>query len=246
MEIAHTSAAKQTKPVRIVYLDQNKWIELARAAKHPTEYPDIRELLEAISHEVGAGRLILPLSFANLYETHKINDPKRRDDLASIQATLSRGLVFRGRHKRLQEEISKVFRNAFGLPPVALEENWFLSDIFFESVAECTDERLGCAISNNLITAIRRNPARFLYDFWVNESDERRPGVSRFSAGSEQLRLRIENRRSLHQAEPLSMRRKIYSALLLIDEIELILGFARKAGIPLTTVGELGGQLLDE
>ncbi len=61
----------------VVYLDQNKWIELARAVKHPTDYPAQHALFVAIVREVDAGRLILPLTAANIYETHKINDPQR-------------------------------------------------------------------------------------------------------------------------------------------------------------------------
>ncbi len=41
--------------VRIVYLDQNKWIDLARAVKDPAEKPEVRATLEFLCAEAEAG-----------------------------------------------------------------------------------------------------------------------------------------------------------------------------------------------
>jgi hypothetical protein len=113
--------------VRIVYLDQNKWIELARAAKHPAQHPDLQPLLDRVVKEVSACHLALPLTSTNIYETFKIKDPERREYLARLQAALSGGLVFRGRYRRLQAEIADVVRRASGLAPDTREPLW----IFF-------------------------------------------------------------------------------------------------------------------
>jgi hypothetical protein len=216
--------------MRIVYLDQNKWIDLARAAKRPADYPDLWHLLEAISPEISACRLILPLSFSNVYEARKINDPEQRHDLAFLQAAFSRGFVFRSRRKCLQEEISKVFHDCSGKQSKSLKRDWFLTDNFCDWVVEYTDKQY--EISNRVITAIRQNPSKYLYEFLATAPDEERHNsVKKFSAGSEYLRLRIEERRSRDQNESLSMRRKIYSALMLIEEIDLILRLAREVGI---------------
>jgi hypothetical protein len=98
-------AVRRIGIVRIVYLDQNKWIDLARAAKYPAENSETRAILELLCAEAAAGRAVLPLTATNIYETHKINDPERRFDLAYTLATLSAGRVFRGRHKRLEVEV---------------------------------------------------------------------------------------------------------------------------------------------
>jgi hypothetical protein len=45
--------------------------------------------------ESNAGRLLVPLTATNLYETHKIDIQERREHLAWVQATLSQGMVFR-------------------------------------------------------------------------------------------------------------------------------------------------------
>ncbi len=227
--------------MKIVYLDQNKWIELARAVKHPVLYPDLRGLLEALACEVGAGRLAVPLSSTNLYETYKIRDAKRRQELARVQAALSRGLVFRGRYRRLEEEVSDVLRAAYGLPAVDRTPTWFLSDVFFEATAEIGDPRLGVAVSDTFIQAIRHRPALCLYDYLVSGSEaEREATVRQFSEGSAQLKKRIEGRRDRHRESPISERRRIYGAILLIEEMDLIFSFATKAGIPWKTPRDLG------
>jgi hypothetical protein len=58
---------------KIVYLDQNKWIALAKAAKNPDEKSEVRSALEFLVNERKAGRVLLPLTATNVYETHKIN-----------------------------------------------------------------------------------------------------------------------------------------------------------------------------
>jgi hypothetical protein len=228
--------------VRIVYLDQNKWVELARAAKYPTKFSEVHSLLTAVIDAVCEGRLALPLTSTILYETHKINNPERREIIARLQAALSGGLVFRGRHKRLQAEISDVARSASGFAPIPRDPFWFLSEIFFESVAEYSDPRMP-TISDRVLSYIRSRPAGCLYDYLVNTPESVRTfAVRQFSEGSNQLRQRIEHRRTRHAQESLAMRRRIYSALLMLDEIHLILAFARSAGVPWTDVSDIGSS----
>jgi hypothetical protein len=124
---------------KIVYLDQNKWIDLARAVKDPDGYSEHYLVLEKLVEGAKAGRLIVPLTQTNIYETRKISDPKRRHDLVFTQATLSQGRVFRGRHKRLEVETIDVMRRAYGLGPLPRAPDWFLSKIFFEATVEWKD-----------------------------------------------------------------------------------------------------------
>ncbi len=119
--------------MRIVYLDQNQWVKLARAWKYPSGNAELRKLGAQIEHAVLDGKLCLPLTAANVYETYKINRPERRQDLALVQSKLSQGKVFVGRHKRLASEISSVVRAIYGLPFEDREEHWCLSNLFFEA-----------------------------------------------------------------------------------------------------------------
>ena len=140
-------------------------------------------------------------------------------------------MVFRGRHRRLEVEIVDLLRARYGLSPVPREPRWFLSDVFFELTAEIGDSRLPQA-SERVLAAIRKEPARFMYDDLANTPDGiRMAAVARFSEGSENLRRSIEARRAPNANESLSMRRKISSANLMIYELDLILSFVRKAGL---------------
>ena len=48
--------------MQILYLDQNKWIELARAVKSPDDFPAQYAVLEALVKEANADRLLVPLT----------------------------------------------------------------------------------------------------------------------------------------------------------------------------------------
>jgi len=229
--------------MRIIYLDQNKWIDLARAAKSPTEFPDLYALLVSLARDVEAGRLVLPLSSTTIYETHKINDPDRRRHLAFVQATLSRGRVFCGRHRRLVAEVTDVLADAYGLAREVRPETWFLSDLFLEAFADYDDPRVGLTISPQLIEAMQNAPHSFLFDYLGYSSDtDRTAAVAEFSTGSQTLLKRMETRRTALLSEKLPMRRRIYGAMLLFEEIERVLTIAQQMGIACATVSELGSS----
>lgn len=227
--------------MRIVYLDQNQWIKLARALKKPRHYPELASLAAAVEEAATLGKLYLPLTAANIYETYKINDPGRRTDLATIQCRMSQGRVFVGRHKRLTREIAAVVRAIYGQSEDAVEERWFLSNIFFEAFAAHDDERLPTQIPSTVLTAIGIAPAFALFDFLTNSPEDiRRLAVKQWSDGSVQLGQRIEQRRRMLAKESMSMRRRAYSAHLMIDELEVILRFACAAGADWRAVKDIG------
>jgi hypothetical protein len=218
--------------VKILYLDQNKWIELARAVKSPDDFPGQYAVLSTLVKEVNAGHLVVPLTLTNLYETHKIGSPQRREHLAWVQSTLSQGMVFRGRHKRLEVEIIDHLRTQYGLGPLVREPRWFLSNVFFESAAEIGDNRIPQP-SERALAAIRRNPPRFMFEYLTGlPEDVRAMAVAKFSEGSEKLRQAIEDKRARDASETTSMRRKLSGARLMINELDLVLLFIRMAGLP--------------
>lgn len=218
--------------MKILYLDQNKWIELAQGQKSATDFPAQREVLALLVDEANAGRLVIPLTATNLYETQKINIQERREHLAWVQSTLSQGTVFRGRHKRLEIEIVDHLRAGSGLEPLPRDPHWFLSNVFFECTAEIGDTRIPQA-SERVLEIIRSNPPRFMFEYLIGlPEDIRIASVSKFSEGSEKLRQAIEERRLRDASENVSMRRKLSSARLMINELDLVLSFIRMAELP--------------
>lgn len=225
----------------ICYLDQNKWIALAKALKLPKEYPAERDLLDMLVVEVKAGRLLLPLSFTNIYETRKITSVARRRHLAWAQASLSQGIVLSGRHRRLEAEVEDAARLVCGWPKIDRTPHWFLSTHYIEAVADLTDARLADEFASPNLGHCIGPPSHALYQYLVSESDaERTASVRRFSSGSDELRQRIEKRRARWVNESTSMRRRAYSALLMIEEIDAINKAIRRAGVPWNSVGDIG------
>ena len=225
--------------MKIDYLDQNKWIDLARAAKSPDQERDLHALLVSLCRDVEQGRLLLPLSSTTIYETHKINNPERRRHLASVQAALSGGVVFRGRNRRLDAEISDVLADAYGLPREDRAPMWFLSNIFPEAFAESDNPSTGLKISARLLKMMQSDPTAFLVDFLSSEIN-RAAAVAKLSAGSKRLLERIEARRTAQIGETLAMRRRIYAATLLIEEIDRVLSIAARMGLKFANAAELG------
>jgi hypothetical protein len=217
----------------IIYLDQNKWVDVARAVKYPNKYPEHRAVLETLVKEAESGRIIVPLTQTNIYETHKINSTERRFDLADTQARLSQGKVFCGRRRRLEIEVIDVMRAAYGLESLPWADHWFLSDVFFEATLDWDDQRLGGIVSSRVFEAMKQNPPKFLFDYLMNTTDEvRTTAAKNFTEGSEKLKQLIEERRKRDAGKSLSMRRRIYSATLAANELDVILGFAKNAGLP--------------
>jgi hypothetical protein len=218
---------------KIVYLDQNKWIDLARAVKYPDEKPEMRAVLEWLIGELKAGRVVIPLTATNIFETHKINIVERRLDLAHIQATMSSGLVFRGRYKRLEIELVDVIRAAYALSKLEREKNWFLSNVFFESFLEWGDPRFGDAVSKPVLDLIRGRPLSMLFDFLIAQPEDiRRTSVAQFTQGSNELAERIEARRKRDRGESKETRRNLQNAMLMCNELDHILACVTLAGVP--------------
>lgn len=229
----------------VVYLDQNKWIDLARAATAPADHPELRTILERLCSKVAAGEIILPLTSSNIFETHKINRQDQRLHLAYTQVTLSESKVFRGYRRRLEIEIGRVLSELYGLAKSEPEPLWFLSNIFFEAIAEVGDPRLGLETSPKALAWIKDHPKEALFQYLMETPEiVRKEAVRQFTEGCEDLRARIEDRRAHHRTESLSMRRRLYSAIMAIDQQDVIISIAEGLGLPWTSLMDRGGATL--
>lgn len=230
---------------RILYLDQNAWVALARAAWDKTEYPREHAALARVIDAIKAHKLIVPLTFTNLYETMKINDPVRRANMARTQAVISSGRVFRGRRRILGDTLSAYLASQFGLPYPAPAEHWFLSDLWCESIADYSSGAFGPDLSQRVVDLIRANPAELLFDYLALSDEEvRREGVRRYSASSAELLANIEARRLAAAGETLALRRRAYGARLILDEIDFILATGRRLGLNWSDVRDIGSSLV--
>lgn len=229
----------------ILYLDQNAWVSLARGAWDKASYPQDHARLVRVIEEIKRDSLIVPLSFANVYETSKINDPIRRMNMARTQVTISRGRVFRGRRRILGETLAAYLADKFAIPRAPPGVHWFLSDLWFEAVADYSSATFGFALSDAALDYMRSDPAGMLFDYLTaSDEDVRLEGVRRFSASSTDLVTSIEARRAIAASETLALRKRAYGARLMIDELDFILATGRSLGLDWNDVRDIGSSLV--
>ena len=77
----------------IVYLDQNKWVDLSRAALGLIDAQDVYKVYESLQSLSDQGFVHFPLSLAHYTETHWPQNENRRRRLASVMWNLSRGFA---------------------------------------------------------------------------------------------------------------------------------------------------------
>jgi hypothetical protein len=230
---------------RIVYFDQNVWVTLAKGSWDKERYPTEHEALTKVVEFVESGSITAPLTFANIYETFKINVPARRTNMALTQSLISGGKVFRGRRRIFSETLTAYLAKKSAMARPYSTQNWFLSDLWFEAAEEYSMELYGFKISDSVINFIRQDPGRALFDYLANSNEKvRLDAVRRYSADSADLIARIESRRSLVVGEPLALRKRIYSARLIIDELDFIFATAQGLGLSWSTVGDIGSSLI--
>lgn len=207
--------------VEIIALDQKIWIEIAIAWKTQDKSLDQALKFKKLVNLVSSGRAKFPLTFSNIYETFKVSDYNRRRDLAYVQSVLSRGLFFVGRHQQRQAEIEDFLRGQFKLPLCERDDSWYLSQKFWETVipTQCLIEDI--QISEDVATFVGENPSHALFSYLTGtDEDRRRAAVQKFSAGMTEILRSIQIRREKVQDFSLSMRRKILSAIMFLENQE--------------------------
>lgn len=99
--------------MKIVYLDQNKWIELSREA-HGLD-PSHRHVgvLSAVREAAEQGVACFPLSMGHYKETYAHSDPARRLRLASFMLSVSRNETLAPIEAIVEGEIEEALSRAF-------------------------------------------------------------------------------------------------------------------------------------
>jgi hypothetical protein len=180
----------------ILYLDQNKWIDIARGVNDPDRHPEFYKIVKLLVSKAKARKIIVPLTFTNIYETFKIRNVRRRNQLAWVQATLSHGRFFRGRHHLLKQQIVSYLSSFFGLSSSFNDANWFLTNLFFETVRDYDPVVFELDIKEETLNVMRKESQRAFYSYIVDSTDDERASAVRFfSKSSQELISRIEERR---------------------------------------------------
>ncbi|MGX5653243.1 hypothetical protein ACWKWC_00520 [Geodermatophilus nigrescens] len=99
-----------------VYLDQNKWVDLARAATGHSEGVRFRDALEICRATAASGTVSFPLDLYRYWETAKRGDDVSRNRLVDVMLELSRGHTLALPFPILNEEIDRALHRRFARP----------------------------------------------------------------------------------------------------------------------------------
>jgi hypothetical protein len=203
----------------IVYLDQNKWIDLARVHAGTETSSPIADLYPELIGAVRSEKVLFPLSASHVLETSKQNDPVKRGYLAETQAELSRDFVYRSRAGRLEVEVRMALHRLFDIKPPELPPNWAIAPGFLQAF-EPMDALIAPASEVERLARINAymDPARQYVDYMKNQDDAtRRAAHVKLAAGATELVSRIEARRARLAGDSVDLRRRAYAVELFME-----------------------------
>lgn len=108
-----------------VYLDQNKWIDLARAATGRPEGAGFVEALAAARSAVAAGTAVFPLDLYRYWETSKRRRDRSRNDVVDVMRELSQQQTMALPLGILDMELDAALQRRFGRPELVRQQTIF-------------------------------------------------------------------------------------------------------------------------
>lgn len=104
--------------MKIIYLDQNKWIDVAKAFHGRAVDPDLRAAFVLVEKLSRRGAAVFPLSAVHYMETAKISDHGRRKRLGTAMWEISRGHTMASYREIVRFELeSELARRFPGVAP---------------------------------------------------------------------------------------------------------------------------------
>lgn len=108
-----------------IYLDQAKWVDLARAATGHRLGDPFKDALDLCRAGVEAGTVSFPLDLYRYWETGKRGDDRSRNDVVDVMRELSANHTMATPFGILDREIDLALQRRFGVPDHAREAQVF-------------------------------------------------------------------------------------------------------------------------
>lgn len=99
--------------MKVVYLDQNKWIDVARAFNGKARDADLRAAFADLQRLSQQGTIVLPLSWVHYLETAKSTNYERRKRLGTAMWEVSRGHTLASLRKVARFEVESALARRF-------------------------------------------------------------------------------------------------------------------------------------
>lgn len=97
-----------SEKIRIIYLDQNKWSDLANAHMGRNKGRRYVDVLNFLREGVQAGRLLIPLSSAHIVETIRCSEIPKRRAIGELMVELSQGYMLAPMYRTIINEVVAV------------------------------------------------------------------------------------------------------------------------------------------
>jgi hypothetical protein len=108
-----SGTTKREARVKVVYLDQNKWIDVARAFHGKASDAALKAAFEDVQRISQQGAAVFPLSWVHYLETAKSTNHERRKRLGTVMWELSRGHTMASYGAIVRFELELVFAKRF-------------------------------------------------------------------------------------------------------------------------------------
>ena len=147
---------------KIVYLDLNAWIDLAKIFYGQSSSPE-KELLDKVLEASENDEAIFPISLIHLSEAHCIANPQRRKKLVSFMVKLSKYYTLTPYWNKLQElEIKNLIFEKLDLPLINIRNRFVGKG--FSMLMGATPTITSETINAEEITALNKELLRLLDD----------------------------------------------------------------------------------
>jgi hypothetical protein len=206
-------ASKDEFP-KCLYLDQNKWIDLAKAHYGKPDGKPFRECLKVVRAAVSSGKLVVPFSVVNAIESMIATDSGRRERTAKFIVELSRNHTFAPEDALCWMEIGNAMARLFGRGTIRAVR----SDVLRTGVAHMMgmDVRVDAPPLLQGLLASFMNSEQLTMKFLLG-SGEQRELIAGSRAGEAGARDVFERDRAEFAGMPVGARRRIELNHLLID-----------------------------
>lgn len=219
--------------MKYLYLDQNHWIELARACHGRPNRSIPQSLVNEIETAVSSGRLAVPLSTAHFMETGKEGGADRRRRLAETMAEISRGTMIASQSPIVEAMMDGAVSSAFGLPILGATV-----PIFGKRLEFAFGQVENLLSSDPLLSGLLNSTAGIVY--MLSDENGRLKSLFDLRCGEKRLSQALEDRRAQFRGYSRDVQKRAYIANLLLHLAPLLDGSAKKCGKTLEQLFGLG------
>lgn len=202
----------------MVYLDQNKWIDLARAYHGLPQGARFTPVLHKIQAAVQQNAARFPFSSIHVIETLKMGDADRRARLAQVMAEVSEGWTIAQPERVFADELKVAVPKAMHAAPLLLSPTVFGRGIEF-AFGDTPHAQTHLRLLDSPVAQEKLLALAALAAVLTNTESLRRPGIDRYNAAMNSIAAEVEQIRNLVRQRPRDLQQRQFIARLIIDRL---------------------------